>query len=94
MDMEKKTKNKKKTYNVAVRYFWSPPCYHHGYNISNVSSRKLDIVLGALKTNRLCPFFQQLHQSIRDHMVQLHSALFIRPYGHDTVTAQGKGGNA
>lgn len=33
------------------------PCCHHGYNISNVTQRKLDIVLGALETNRLCPFF-------------------------------------
>lgn len=77
-----------------IRYFWSPPCYHNGYNISNVSWRKLDIVLGASKTNRLCPFFQRLHQSICDHMVQPHSALFIRPYGRGTVAAQGKGGNA
>lgn len=33
-----------------------------------------------------------LHQSICEHMAQPHSALFIRPYGHGTVSAQGKGG--
>lgn len=32
-----------------------------------------------------------LHQCIYEHMEKLHSALFIRPYGHGSFTAQGKG---
>lgn len=95
MDIKKKKEKK-----VLVRYFWSPPCHHKCCNISNVSWRKLDIVLKkseALKRNRLCPFFRRLSLSISLYVSIWCNRIVLYLLGHMAMALsllRAKEGNA